>query len=74
MRFVLSSRIDRGLLPLILADQPAEAGEINVDPTRLLSYLEAQLGLAIPEQHEVLRALRLLCKLDVEGAFYVQLA
>jgi len=74
MRFVLSSRIDRGLLPLILADQPAEAGEINVDPTRLLSYLEAQLGLAIPEQHEVLRALRLLCKLDVEGAFWAESA
>ena len=74
MKFVLSSRFDRGLLPLILASLPAEAGEISGDPTRLLSYLEAQLGLLLPEKAEVLRALRLLCKLDVEGAFWAESA
>jgi len=56
MKFVLSSRFDRGLLPLILASLPAEAGEISGDPTRLLSYLEAQLGLLLPEKAEGLCA------------------
>ncbi len=70
MRFILACRFDKELLPLILEDKPAEAGVIRGDPAQLLGSHEAQLGFSLPEQPEVLRALRLLGKLDIHDAFW----
>ena len=62
MQFVLSSHFDNGLLPLILQYSVGEHGKVFSDPTQLLGTLEAQLGFSLPEQPEVLRALRLLAQ------------
>ncbi|NLP06534.1 hypothetical protein GX411_11390 [Candidatus Fermentibacteria bacterium] len=74
MRFILSHTPDTRIQLTERAHPRAESGIHRGDPARLASFLETQLGLAIPPSKEVLRAVGLLDRLKIQGAFWAESA
>lgn len=74
MRFVLSLPLDTGFL---LKGQPASSAVSGIqlgEPSWLVSLLESQLGLAPSDKSEIMRAVRLLGRLEQTGAFWAESA
>jgi hypothetical protein len=61
-------------ISLLTEEHIAKADIHHGRQIQFLRISEGQLGLSFPDQAEVLRALRLLRKLDVEGAFWAESA
>lgn len=74
MRFILSHTPDTRIQLTERAHPRAESGIHWGEPARLASLLETQLGLAVPPPKEVLRAVGLLDRPKIEGAFWAESA